>query len=201
MKKSILIFLFVGIVTSGFSQLQIGGNASYLKGAGDNNSTLWGGGIHAKIFFGNRIAFGAGYRAFPKSKNSITGLSSITTSDNVAQFYGSFDLLIFTKKRIFQPYIGVDAGVSSSTRSTSLTPQNTAIITNDNNQKFFYLAPKLGLNLGISNAFGLFAQATYGLTFGSGDPGSITIPNVETKPVDKFISFDLGLYFRLSAAK
>jgi len=52
---------------------------------------------------------------------------------------------------------------------------------------------------------GIFGQAGYNFLFGSGDKDNITVPGVnsdlDTKPVDKFWTFDVGLFFKIGGHK
>lgn len=203
MKKMMLSLLLAGVSTLGFSQFQLGAHGSYLKGTGDNKSQLWGGGLHGKFYLGGNLALGAGFRTFPKTEKVTTGSTTVTTADNLSQLYGSFDLLLSKKKSFIQPFIGADAGLSFTTRSVLVSSGQTSTGSVENKNTYFYLAPKAGLNIGLSPAIGLFGTASYGLTFGSGDPANPgPIPNpVETKPVDKFFVFDAGIYIRLVGAK
>lgn len=203
MKKMMLSLLLAGASTLAFSQFQLGAHGSYLKGTGDNTSRLWGGGLHGKFYLGGNIAIGAGFRTFPKTEKVTTGSTTVTTADNLSQAYGSFDLLLSKKKSLIQPFIGADAGLSFTTRSVVVATGQSATAKVDNKSTFFYLAPKAGVNIGLSPAVGLFGTASYGLTFGSGDPANLgPIPNpIETRPVDKFFVFDAGIYIRLVGAK
>lgn len=193
------------MVQAANAQFQLGANASYLKGTGDNNASLWGGGVNAKFFIGNRVALGGGFRTFPKTKDAtlINGTTQTSTTDALSQIYGSLDFQIAKKQSALQPYIGVDAGASISSRTIKITNGSTTVIDQKNQSTFFYLAPKAGLNIAISPAFGLYGQALYGLTFGDGESINIgQVPNpIETKPVDKFFIFDFGIYLRIAGAK
>jgi hypothetical protein len=201
MKKMMLSLLLSGASTLSFSQFQLGAHGSYLKGYGDNDSRLWGGGLHGKFYLGGNLAIGAGFRTFPKTEKVTTGATTVTTADNLSQAYGSFDLLLSKKKSLIQPFIGADAGLSFTTRSVIVGTGQSARV--DNKSTFFCLAPKAGLNIGLTPALGLFGTASYGLTFGSGDPANPgPIPNpIEIKPVDKFFVLDAGIYIRLVGAK
>lgn len=203
--KSKLLFaalLVASFSTTAFSQFQIGAHASYLKGQGDNDASQWGGGLHGKFFLGNNIALGGGFRTFPKSEKTEGSGTTYVTTNSINQFYGSLDLLLGKKKNTVQPYIGIDAGVSSSKRTILNSSGNQTNVNIENKQAFFYLGPKAGLNIAFGPAIGLFGQAQYGLTFGNGDPSTISPPsNINSVPVDKFFIFDAGLYFRIAAAK
>lgn len=204
-KQILIAVAAIFMVQTASAQVQIGGNASYLKGTGDNDANLWGGGIHAKFFIGNRLALGGGFRTFPTTKEDVSqnGSSKVRTTDALSQIYSSLDFLTSKKQSAIQPFVGVDAGVSISNRTILITSGSNTVIDQKNKSTFFYLAPKAGLNIAVSPAFGLFGQASYGLTFGDGETVNIgQLPNpVETKPVDKFFIFDVGVYLRLTGAK
>ena len=203
MKKVSILMLATLLSYGAFSQFQIGASGSYLKGTGDNNRSLWGGGLTGKFFLGNNIALGAGFRVLPKIEKSSTGAvggSTVTTSDNLSQVFGSLDIFLNSKKKAVQPYFGVDAGISNSNRTILVSGTGSGLGSFENNETFFYLAPKLGVNIGLSPAVGIFGQASYGLTFGNGEDLN-NLPQYDSKPVDKFFVFDAGLYVRLSGTK
>ena len=194
--------------TTTFSQIQIGAQASYLKGGGTNSTALWGGGAHLKFFIGDHIVLGGLLRIYPE-KTSVenysnsTGTYQASHADLLSNLMGTFDLLLGRSGSLTRPYIGLDAGISNSSRSTVITSPGFQSSSNENKQTFFMASPKAGFNVELSKGFGLFAQAQYNLTFGSGDPNNITVPGFDgnsTTPVDKFFSFDAGIFFRFVRA-
>ena len=185
------------------AQIQIGAQGSYLKGTGDNNTTLWGGGAHAKFYLGQRLAFGGVVRVYPKNTSSETiGGTTYTSGDYITNVAGTFDILLGKKDQLIQPYIGADAGVSINNHTVTYTNNNQQVAVN-NNKTFFLLSPKVGVNLGLLPSFGVFGQAQYNAAFGDGENlNNTTFPSsFNTKPVDKYFTFDVGLYFRLTGAK
>lgn len=205
-----LSFISLITATQSDAQIQIGAQGSYLKGTGDNKSNLWGGGVHAKFFLGPFIALGGVVRSYPKRTSSMTynqgtaNSYTVTTGDFLTNISGSADILLGKKNDLIQPFIGADAGVSISNQtvtSTSSTQQN---VQNKNGQTFFLLSPKAGVNLGLLPAFGVFATAQYNLTFGNGNQRDVSINNApnpfKSTPVDKYFTFDVGVYFRLVGA-
>lgn len=187
----------------GFSQLQFGASGSYLKGTGENTANKWGGGLHARGFIGKHFALGIGLRSYPKSSSSIQeGDLNITSSDLLTHAAATFDILLAKNTSAIQPYIGTDAGLSFSNRITTINSNASQTVTNDNRQTFFLLSPKAGLNIGLGRTFGIFGQVQYNYTFGEGNPiNPGPIPNpIETRPVDKFWSYDAGIYVRLVGA-
>ncbi len=203
MKKVSILMLAILVSYGAFSQFQVNASGSYLKGTGDNDRSLWGGGLTGKFLLGNNIAIGAGFRVSPKIEKSSSGLiggSTITTSDNLSQIFGSLDIFLSSKKNAIQPYVGVDAGISNTNRTIVASGTGSGIGSFENKETFFYLAPKVGVNIGLSPAVGIFGQASYGLTFGNGEDLN-DLPEYDSKPVDKFFVFDAGLYIRLSGAK
>lgn len=191
------------------AQVQIGAQGSYLKGTGDNKASLWGGGVHAKFYLGQHLAFGGAARLYPKntSKQTITTVTNtytITNGDYLTNITGSADILLGKKEDLVQPFIGADAGVSINNHTVTITNNGVQTINNEkNNQNFFLLSPKVGVNVGLLPSFGVFGQAMYNLTFGDGkNLNNNNIPtSLNTKPVDKYFTFDVGVYFRLVGAK
>lgn len=205
MKK--ILFLIAGSVfllsTHANAQIQIGAQGSYLKGTGDNNSTLWGGGAHAKFYLGQRLAFGGVIRVYPKTTSSENvGGTTYTSGDYITNVSGSVDILLAKKEELIQPFIGIDAGASINNHTVTYSNNNQQVAIN-NNKTFFLLSPKAGVNIGLLPSFGVFGQAQYNATFGDGENlNSSTFPSsFNTKPVDKYFTFDVGLYFRLTGAK
>jgi hypothetical protein len=188
------------------AQIQIGAQGSYLKGTGDNKASLWGGGVHAKFFLGNFLAFGGVVRTYPKQTSKVTvGNQTITTGDFITNISGSADILLGKKNDLIQPFIGADAGVSINNQTVTTTNSSQQNVENKNGKTFFLLSPKVGLNLGLLPSFGVFGTAQYNLTFGSGDQKDVSVNNTpnpfKSTPVDKYFTFDVGVYFRLVGAK
>jgi hypothetical protein len=191
------------LATAATAQVQIGVQGSYLKGTGDNNSSLWGGGAHAKFYVGQHLAFGGAVRVYPKNTQAETiNGTTYTSGDYLTNVSGSVDILLSKKDDLIQTFIGADAGVSFNNHTVTYSNNGTQYAIN-NNKNFFLASPKIGVNVGLLPSFGVFGQAMYNLTFGNGkDLDNSTLPqSLDTKPVDKYFTFDVGLYFRLVGAK
>jgi hypothetical protein len=183
------------------AQIQIGAQGSYLKGTGDNDATLWGGGVHAKFYLGQHLGFGGAVRVYPKSTNSTTiGGTTYTSGNYLTNVTGSVDFLLGKKDELIQPYIGADVGGSFNNYTVTISNGNNQDVKN-NNETFFLISPKAGINIGLLPSFGVFGQAMYNLTFGDGKDLSGYPTSFNTKPVDKYLTFDVGVYFRLVGAK
>ena len=143
---------------------------------------------------------------YPKKTGSVSNdIYDITYSNNLTTIAGSIEYLFTDKKSVIQPYLGADAGVSLSTINYTYSDGNSSEIRNKNNGSYFLVGPKLGVNIGLGQAFGIFGQAKYNLTFGDGGSKSINWGNagaaISEKPVDKFFTFDAGIYIRLAGAR
>ncbi len=202
MKKKFSVILGAAILfasTAVNAQFQLNANGSYLKGTGDNKSHLWGGGITAKYLLGDVVSVGAGFNTFPKNTSSenISG-TNFNTSNTTTQVFGNLDFMLGGKTSMIQPYIGANVGASINSHSYSSTNGTTTSITTSNYKTFFYLAPLVGFNVAFAKNFGLFAQGSYGLTFGddNNSNSSVTFPSSTTKPIDKSFQVDAGLYVR-----
>lgn len=185
------------------AQVQIGAQGSYLKGTGDNNASLWGGGVHAKFYLGQHLAFGGVVRVYPKNTTAETiNGTTYTSGDYLTNVSGSVDILLNKKDDLIQYFIGADAGVSFNNHTVTYSNNGTQYALN-NNKNYFLVSPKVGANIGLLPSFGIFGQAMYNLTFGDGkNLNNSTLPNsFDTKPVDKYFTFDVGVYFRLTGAK
>ena len=198
--------LALGISSAANSQAQINLGGSYLKGTSDNDAALWGGGVGLKFFLGDKFAVGGNVGFYPKKTGSVSNdIYDITYSNNLTTIAGSIEYLFTDKKSVIQPYLGADAGVSLSTINYTYSDGNSSEIRNKNNGSYFLVGPKLGVNIGLGQAFGIFGQAKYNLTFGDGGSKSINWGNagaaISEKPVDKFFTFDAGIYIRLAGAR
>lgn len=205
MKKNLFLTAMIAFLAGmhANAQIQIGVQGSYLKGTGDNKSSLWGGGAHAKFYLGQHLAFGGVVRVYPKNTSSeMFNGTTYTSGDYITNVSGSVDILLSKKEELIQPFIGADAGASFNNHTVTYTNNNQQIAVN-NNKTFFLLSPKAGVNVGLLPSFGIFGQAQYNVTFGDGENlNSTTFPSsFDTKPVDKYFTFDVGLYFRLTGAK
>lgn len=190
--------------TKTFSQVQIGLHGSRLEGTG---ASQWGFGGNAKILFGDKFAVGAAVRAYPKDMKTeqmtIGGNTyKVATGNTIVPVTGSLDYYFGSTG--IRPYIGADVGayftqnvlsVAQSSGSSSNTSQRVT-----DKKTYFGAAPRVGLNVGFG-PIGIFGQAGYNFLFGSGDKNEITVPvynaRFDTKPTDKFWTFDVGLYFKI----
>lgn len=206
-KKQVLLTtaLALCIATASVAQTgQVSVSGSYLKGTGGNNASLWGGGIAGKGFIGNNVALGVILQTYPESESSeeINGFR-YTTADLLTNVSGTLDFLLNPKSAMVQPYIGIDGGVSWNNSTVTYTNQNDQYLENRNKNTFFLLSPKVGVNIGLGQAFGIFGQARYNFTFGDGK--TVSIENVpvpfESKSVTEFINVDAGIYFRFMPAR
>ncbi len=201
-----LVITAIGLfaaVTASAQVAQFSASGSYLKGTGDNDASLWGGGLAGKGFIGQSIALGARVNAYPKKTFSAKiDNFDYKTTDLVTNAAATFDLLLGNKTSMVQPYLGADAGVSFNNQIVAFTNSNSQYVENENKQTYFLLAPKVGINIGLGQAFGIFGQAQYNLTFGDGETVSFEdLPNFKSEPVSKYFTIDAGVYFRLMPAK
>jgi hypothetical protein len=203
MEKKVSILLAAALILVGSTvnaQFQLSANGSYLKGTGDNASHLWGGGISAKYLLGHTVAVGVGFNSFPKTTATETvGGTTFSSANTNTQVFGNIDFMVGGSTSIFQPYIGANVGASINSHSYAYTTSTTESTYTSNDKTYFYMAPVVGFNIGMAKTFGLFAQGTYGLTFGDSNNSNsnITIPSSTSKPVDKFFQVDAGVYVRL----
>lgn len=182
------------------AQFQLSANGSYLKGTGDNTSHLWGGGLSAKYLVGHTVSVGVGFNTFPKNTSSESiGGTTYSSANTNTQVFGNLDIMLGGSTSIFQPYIGANVGASINSHSYAQTTSTSALTYTSNDKTFFYLAPLVGFNVGFAKNFGVFAQGSYGLTFGDSNNSnaSVTIPSSTSKPIDKVFQVDAGVYVRL----
>ncbi|HMP92658.1 MAG TPA: hypothetical protein PKD90_07295 [Phnomibacter sp.] len=203
LKKGLMAtFICLGATTA-MAQVQLGAFGSYSKGTGENNTDLWGGGAHLRFFMGKVVALGGSFKTYPKVSEKFTvGSTEYTRSNLLSNLTGTFDLLLAKNDRAIQPFIGADAGFSFASETITGGSGGSGSANFENKKTYFMISPKAGLNIGLGKTFGLFGQAQYNYTFGDGNPNTITIPGLTLKstPVDRYLSFDAGIYVRLVGA-
>ena len=200
------VVLFLFVAASASAQLILGGQASLLNHDGNNQ---WGGGVQIKGLIGDRLAIGGIIRSYPKNlqseTSSISGENVTITSGNAITPVAGMIEYYFGKKSAVNPYLGTDAGVYFNHNYTVVNSDNVDVVNQDTKKAYFGIAPKAGLMIKTGGLFAIFAQAQYNFLFGSGDPENITVPgfggaSIETKPADKFWTFDAGILLRLKPA-
>ena len=206
--KSTITILVLCLLLAGqaSAQLIFGGQASILNNDGNSQ---FGGGVQIKALIKDRLAIGGIIRTYPKNLKSETGTIGgesvrITTGNSVTPVAGLIEYY-FGKKSAVNPYIGTDVGLFFNRNFTVINSNNTDVVNQDSKKTYFGIAPKGGLMLKTGGLVALFAQAQYHFLFGSGDPDNITVPgfngaSFETRPADKFWTFDAGILLRLKAA-
>ncbi|MGZ8536278.1 MAG: hypothetical protein ACXWV4_12145 [Flavitalea sp.] len=207
MKKMSLFFIaFMFLAVFAHSQVILGGSASLLSN--DGNSQI-GGGVQLKFMFGDRLAIGGTIRAYPKNFEeeivNIGGSTGTLRSANAVVPVAGMIEYYLGKNNNFQPYLGTDVGLYFNKNFTEFDSGNTTIVNQENSKTYFGIAPKGGMQIKLGGLFAIFGQAQYHFLFGSGDPDKITVPgfggaSIETKPSDKFWTFDVGILMRLRAA-
>ncbi len=205
MKKTLLTVVFALAVSFGFSQMQVNLGGAYLKGDSENNNNVsrWGGSAAIKGMVGDNFALGLGFRTFPKIDQDINmaGINYVRTS-NISQLFIPVELILNSQAEIIQPYLGGDLGLQFSNNTWRTTVDETSNSGVENKKTFVYLAPKIGFNAALGEGIGLFAEGSYGFTFGDGS----TDLNVGTEtfrdgPTSKHFLGQAGLFFRLNGAR
>lgn len=193
-----LLFLSV----QSFGQVQIGLHGSRLEGTG---ASQWGFGGNVKVLFGDKFAVGVAARGYPKDMKTeqltVGGTTyKIATGNTIVPVTGSLDYYFGSTG--IRPYLGADLGAYFTQNVFSMTQSGGGSGSYDtrNRKTYFGAAPRVGLNIGFGSV-GIFGQAGYNFLFGSGDKNEITVPGItdpiDTKPTDKFWTFDVGLYFKI----
>lgn len=187
------------------AQVQLGVQGSYLSQIGGGNARLYGGGAHAKFFLGKNLALGAVVNAYPKTSDKMSsGTTSYTVSNVVTNLAASIDYLLSKNNSAIQPYIGVDAGINAGNQIVTYKNANSQSVDNSSKESHFLLAPKVGVNVGLGQTFGLFGQVQYNSTFGNAGTRTITasgVPNpITTKPLNNAWVLQAGIFFRLVGA-
>ncbi|MDA3615580.1 hypothetical protein [Polluticaenibacter yanchengensis] len=197
-KVIIAAIIALGFSTGAYAQPQLNLGGSFLKGTGDNDASLWGGSAGLKFLIGDRVALGGAIGFYPKkNKEYSIGGTTATYSNSLTTVAGTFDFLLGMKESKVQPYIGADAGVSISTVRFNVGSGSSSL-EQKNNATYALLAPKIGINLGLTESMGIFGQAKYNLTFGNekGDSFDGGGEGISSDPVAKFFTIDAGIYFR-----
>ncbi len=201
--KAVAVVIGLAVFTSySYSQVQIGLHGSRLEGTG---SSQWGFGGNVKFLVADKFAIGIAARGYPKNMKSETfdyggnnykmlhGNSIVPVTASLDYYFG---------KAPVRPYLGVDAGAYFRQHIVSITQNNgsSSYYNTSDKKTFFGAAPRAGLNIELGPV-GIFGQAGYNFLFGSGSKDDITVPGIttgiDTKPTDKFWTFDVGLFFKI----
>lgn len=184
------------------SQVQIGVNGGRLEGTG---SSQWGFGAHVKYLFADKFAIGVAARGYPKNVKTeeinfggnnykmAQGNTIVPVTASLDYYFGEAPV---------RPYIGADVGAYFRQYVLTITQNNgnSSYYNTSDKKTFFGAAPRAGVNVELGPV-GIFGQAGYNFLFGSGDKSNITVPGVntklDTKPTDKFWTFDVGVFFKL----
>jgi hypothetical protein len=174
------------------SQVQFNAVGSIIKGAGysDNHSILSGGGMSMRYMIKEKFFIGGTIRTY---HGTTTAYTLYNASDKVNNISGTVDY-VFSSRNHIQPYIGIGAGVSNSTRMINYMRTN---------KSFTIYQARAGTHVTIGKSTGFFAQVEYNYSPGNGSPSPFDgiINPVLTEPVSKYLAFDCGLFLRLYMAK
>ncbi|MFT3946204.1 MAG: OmpW family outer membrane protein [Agriterribacter sp.] len=212
MKLKNMLFFVAALTTfslfslSAQSQVQIGVNGGRLEGTG---SSQWGFGAHVKYLIADKFAIGVAARGYPKNvKTSDVSFGGnnykMAQGNTLVPVTASLDY--YFGKAPVRPYIGADAGAYFRQYVLTITQNNgnSSYYNTSDKKTFFGAAPRAGLNVELGPV-GIFGQAGYNFLFGSGDKNKITVPGVnsdlDTKPADKFWTFDVGVFFKIGGGK
>ena len=199
------VFTSLSLLTlSAKSQVQIGVNGGRLEGTG---SSQWGFGAHLKYLFADKFAIGIAARGYPKNvktENINIGGTNYKMAQGNTLVPVTASLDYYFGKAPVRPYVGADVGAYFRQHIVTVSQDNGGSSTNTINtsdkKTFFGAAPRAGVNIELGPV-GIFGQAGYNFLFGSGSKDDITIPGVtaklDTKPIDKFWTFDVGIFFKL----
>lgn len=200
------VFALTILSTAAFSQVKIGVHGSRLEGTG---SSQWGFGGNLKFLFADKFAVGVAVRGYPKNLkseelNSGGNNYKVLRGNTIVPVTASLDY--YFGKAPVRPYIGADIGGYFTQHIISVTQDNgsSSYYNTSDKKTFFGAAPRAGLNIELGPV-GIFGQAGYNFLFGSGDKKDITVPGItnpiDTKPVDKFWTFDVGLFVKFGGHK
>jgi len=202
LKAVAVMIVMIAFTSYSYSQVQIGLHGSRLEGTG---SSQWGFGGNIKFLVADKFAIGVAARGYPKNMKSETfsyaGNSyKILYGNSIVPVTGSLDY--YFGKAPVRPYLGVDAGAYFRQHIVSVTENNgsSSYYNTSDKKTFFGAAPRAGLNIELGPV-GIFGQAGYNFLFGSGSKDDIMVPGIttgiDTKPTDKFWTFDVGLFFKI----
>ena len=188
------------------SQVQIGVNGGRLEGTG---SSQWGFGAHVKFLVADKFAVGVAARGYPKNVKtqdiSFGGNNyKMAQGNTIVPITGSLDYYFGSAP--VRPYIGADVGAYFRQYVLTITQNNgnSSYYNTSDKKTFFGAAPRAGINVELGPV-GIFGQAGYNFLFGSGDKSNITVPgfnsDLDTKPTDKFWTFDVGVFFKIGGGK
>lgn len=205
MLSATLILTFAAGVS--YSQVQIGLHGSRLEGT---NVSQWGFGGNVKFLIADKFAIGVAARAYPNKDMKTVNFSSggnnykMVKGNTIVPVTASLDY--YFGKAPIRPYLGVDAGAYFRKQIVAISNAegNSSAYNTTDKGTFFGAAPRAGLNIELGPV-GIFGQAGYNFLFGSGSKDNLTIPgfnsDIDTKPVDKFWTFDAGIFFKIGGHK
>jgi len=189
------------------AQIQMGAQVSYLTGHGksDNHTSLVGAVVYGRYSLTNNIAVGTALHVYsPKTTQYSDGKLSYSATDNVTNVSGTYDMLMGVKGSPFQPYVGIDMGISTSQRSIVYINSLKERQKHNIKQTYVMVSPKIGVNVSLGSSFGIFSQAQYNYSPGDGGPKTINLNNgksvhtLTTEPISKYFNIDTGIYMQLS---
>jgi hypothetical protein len=205
MLSATLILTFTAVVS--YSQVQIGLHGSRLEGT---NVSQWGFGGNVKFLIADKFAIGVAARAYPNKDMKTVDFSSggnnykMVKGNTIVPVTASLDY--YFGKAPIRPYLGVDAGAYFRKQIVAISNAegNSSAYNTTDKGTFFGAAPRAGLNIELG-PIGIFGQAGYNFLFGSGSKDNLSVPgfntDIDTKPVDKFWTFDAGIFFKFGGHK
>ncbi|MEO6000266.1 MAG: hypothetical protein ABIN89_25740 [Chitinophagaceae bacterium] len=211
MKTFILqVMAICAISLTANAQLQMGTQVSSLTGHGnnDNHTTLVGAVVLAKVALIGNISIGSAIHIYsPKKTKYSNGKVSYSATDKVTSIAATTDMMLGAKGSPFQPYVGMDMGISTSNHDIEYVnaikkTQKYAI-----KEMFVMVSPKIGVNIALGSSFGIFSQVQYNYSPGDGGKTTINLYDgknayaLTTEPISKYINIDAGIYMQLSNMK
>lgn len=199
--------VFAFMASDSYSQVQIGLHGSRLQGT---NTSQWGFGGNVKFLIADKFAIGVAARAYPNKDMKADNFSSggvdykMVRGNTIVPVTASLDY--YFGKAPVRPYLGVDAGAYFRKQVVAISKADGSSSSYSTSDKgtFFGAAPRAGLNIELGPV-GIFGQAGYNFLFGSGSKDNLTVPglnsDIDTKPVDKFWTFDVGIFFKIGGSK
>ena len=184
---AILVF-FLLLLTPAFAQFSVGVNGSAAFSNVRNSTTIYGGGLNAKVFLSPKVDVGVGIKAFGESRTISVGGQTLNYLEAIIPITAQVDY--YLTGGLLRPYIGAEVGAYAVGTEITFNGQESSKIRSTHAG----VAPKAGLMLAIGN-LGIFAEGAYNVIFDNSNGSAYvgTFGNVNVDKTSKFFTVNVGL--------
>ncbi len=177
-------------------------------GANDNHSTLNGVAVLTSYAITDNMAVGTAIHTYPaKKSNYKSGDFSYKATDDVTNVAVCYKITLAAISSIFQPYTGVDIGLSTSNHKVEFNNDLNKLQRFNIKKSYVMMSPKVGMNIALNKKFGVYTQAQYNFSPGDGGKTIMEVKNskssatITTEPISKYYNIDTGVYMSIGNIK